>query len=277
MGLQEAISERARFITRDELAQELENDIVSGRQDVGSKLPSERQLADRFGVSRPVVREALRTLVERRLVEIHPGRGAFVRDAQSSDAASQMGMFFRRKQVTARDLVEARSMLESHAAELAAARADRSDLDLMRQTLVDLEGAIDVVDQARCDLAFHYAVTRASRNPVIESMFAAVAQPMVELMLRSLIDPEVRNEALGFHYDIVAAIAANDGPRARYAMTDHIAVAEHLYGDDLDRSVETVARRELARRLAPSVTLEDVLDRALAGSGLRVERADGDA
>lgn len=277
MGLQEAISERARFVTRDELAQELENDIVSGRQDVGSKLPSERQLADRFGVSRPVVREALRTLVERRLVEIHPGRGAFVRDAQSSDAASQMGMFFRRKQVTARDLVEARSMLESHAAELAAARADPSDLDLMRQTLVELEAAIDVVDQARCDLAFHYAVTRASRNPVIESMFAAVAQPMVELMLRSLIDPEVRNEALGFHHDIVDAIAANDGPRARLAMMDHIAVAEHLYGDDLDRSVETVARRELARRLAPSVTLEDVLDRALSGSGLRVERVDGDA
>jgi len=81
MGPGEAIAERVRFVTRDELTRELENDIVSGRQGVGSKLPSERQLADRFGVSRPVVREALRTLVERRLVEIHPGRGAFVRDA----------------------------------------------------------------------------------------------------------------------------------------------------------------------------------------------------
>jgi len=274
-GPGEAIAERVRFVTRDELARELENDIVSGRQGVGSKLPSERQLADRFGVSRPVVREALRTLFERRLVEIHPGRGAFVRDAQSSDAASQMSVFFRRKQVTARDLVEARSMLETTAAEMAAARADTDDLALMRQTVSELEAAIDIVDQARCDLAFHYAVTRASRNPVIESMFAAVAQPMVELMLRSLIDPDVRGEALGIHHDIIAAIAANDGRQARQAMARHIAVAERFYGDDLDRSVESVARRELARRLAPSVTLEDMLDQALSGSGLAVTPTEG--
>ncbi len=260
--------ERTRFITRDELARDLENEIVSGSQPVGSKLPSERQLADRYGVSRPVVREALRTLVERRLVEIHPGRGAFVRGAQSSDAASQMGMFFRRKQVTARDLVEARSMLECTAAELAAERAVPEDLDLMQQALDHLEGAVDVVDQAHYDLAFHYAVTRAARNPVVESMFAAVAQPMVELMLRSLIDPDVRNEALGLHHDIVAAIVAGDGQAARSAMAQHLKVAERFYGDDLDRSVETVARRELARRLAPSVTLEDVLDRAFSGTGL---------
>ncbi len=268
MSAQRFILDRARFVTRDELALDLENGIVAGHQAVGSKLPSERQLSERYGVSRPVVREALRTLVERRLVEIHPGRGAFVRDAQSSDAASQMGVFFRRKQVTARDLVEARSMLECTAASLAAVRAGKVDLDLMAQALAELERSVDVVDQARWDLSFHYAVTRASRNPVVESMFAAVVQPMVELMLRSLIDPDVRQEALGLHHEIVEAITARDSGRARDAMARHIAVAEHFYGEDLGRSVESVARRELARWLAPNVTLEDVLDRAIAGSGL---------
>jgi GntR family transcriptional repressor for pyruvate dehydrogenase complex len=259
---------QTRFITRDELARELENEIVAGAYPVGSKLPSERRLSDRYGVSRPVVREALRSLVERRLVEIHPGRGAFVRGAQSSDAASQMGVFFRRKQVTARDLVEARSMLECTAAGLAAQRAEPADIDFMNQALARLEQAVDVVDQAGFDLAFHYAVTRAARNPVVESMFAAVAQSMVELMLRSLIDPDVRSEALILHYEIVAAIGARDPEGAREAMARHIEVAERYYGDDLDRSVETLARRELARRLAPSVTLEDVLARAFSGSGL---------
>ncbi len=260
--------DRPRFITRDELASELENDIVSGALPVGAKLPSERQLAERFGVSRPVVRESLRTLVERRLVEIHPGRGAFVRGVQSSDAASRMGVLFRRSQVTARDLVEARSMLECTAVELAAGRADDHDIERMRQAIGQLEQAVDVVDQARYDLAFHYAIALAARNPVIESMFAAVAQSMVELMLRSLIDPTVRDEALGLHGQIVTAIAGRDGPTARAMMAQHLEVAERRYGDDLDRSVEIVARRELARRLAPSVTLEDVLDRALAGAGL---------
>lgn len=268
MSVQGSLSDRARFVTRDELAHELENEIIDGRQAVGSKLPSERQLSERYGVSRPVVREALRSLVERRLVEIHPGRGAFVRDAQSSDAASQMSVFFRRKQVTARDLVEARSVLECGAASLAAARAEQNDLESMTLALAELERSVDVVDQVQWDLAFHYAVTRASRNPVVESMFAAVVQPMVELMLRSLIDPDVRKEALGLHHEIVEAITARDSGRAREAMARHIGVAEHFYGEDLDRSVESVARRELARRLAPSVTLEDVLDKAIAGTGL---------
>lgn len=268
MSVQGSLPDRARFVTRDELAHELENEIIEGRQPVGSKLPSERQLADRYGVSRPVVREALRSLVERRLVEIHPGRGAFVRGAQSSDAVSQMSVFFRRRQVTARDLVEARSMLECGAASLAAERAEQSDLESMKLALAELERSVDVVDQVQWDLTFHYAVTRASRNPVVESMFAAVVQPMVELMLRSLIDPDVRKEALGLHHEILEAITAQDSGRARIAMARHIGVAEHFYGEDLDRSVESVARRELARRLAPSVTLEDVLEKTLAGTGL---------
>lgn len=260
--------ERTRFVTRDELAGELENGIVTGRLPIGSKLPSERQLAARYGVSRPIVREALRSLAERHLVEIHAGRGAFVRDAQSSDVASQMSVFFRRKQVTARNLVEARSTLECAAAELAAVRATAQDRQLMADALAALDRGGDVVDQMRWDLSFHYAVTRAAHNPVLESMFAAVVQPMVELMLRSLIDPQVRAEALNLHHEIVAAIGANDPQRARDAMAQHLEVAARFYGDDLDRSVESVARRELAHRLAPSVTLEDVLSRTLSESGL---------
>lgn len=260
-----------RFVSRDELADELENEIVTGRLAIGAKLPSERKLAERYGVSRPFVREALRSLVERHLVEIHPARGAFVRDARSSDAATQLSVHFRRTQATARDLVEARSTLESSAAELAAARATDEDVALMTHALAELDGDGDVVDQARHDLTFHYAVTRAAHNPVIESMFAAVAQPTVELMLRSLLDAQVRDEALNLHHEIVQAIRDHDAQHARDAMQRHLAVAARLYGDDLDRSVESVARRELARRLARGVTLEDVLDQALTGSGIASE------
>lgn len=267
-GLNEISMDSPRFVTRDELAQALENDIVAGRIPVGAKLPSERQLAERYGMSRPVVREALRMLVERRLVEIHAGRGAFVRHAQSGDAASQMNVLFRRKQVTARDLVEARSMLECTAAGMAAVRATADDLRFMEEVLAELDRASDVVDQTRCDLAFHYAVTRAARNPVVESMFASVAQPMVELMLRSLLDTDVRNEALSLHHEIVDAIRAGDAKRARRAMAAHLEVAARFYGEDLDRNVERVARREIAHRLASNVTLEDVLSHALAASGL---------
>src|SRR5215213_6954504 len=102
-----------RAMTRAALADHLEEQILAGNLAVGAKLPSERQLAERFGLSRPLVREALRGLVERRLVEVEPGRGAFVRGAHATDAAHELGLLVRRHPATPRQLVEARTMLES--------------------------------------------------------------------------------------------------------------------------------------------------------------------
>src|SRR6478735_8794364 len=107
MTLGSTVVDRGKFVTRDELAHILEEEIVSGERAIGTKLPSERQLSEQYGVSRPIVREALRSLVERSLVDIHPGRGAFVRAIHSTGAASHMSVVLRRRQVTARDLVEA--------------------------------------------------------------------------------------------------------------------------------------------------------------------------
>lgn len=259
------MTHNAPFMTGDGLAAELEDAIVSGRYQVGAKLPSERELAERYGVSRPVIREALRTLRERRLIEIYPGRGAFVRQAQSSDVAGQMQVLFRRTHVTARDLIEARSALECAAAEQAARRAAPADLDGLWRIQEEIDKTAEVVEQARLDLAFHVGIARTSRNPVIESMLVAVAQPIVELMLRSLLDRNVRSEALDLHVRILEAIQAGDARAARLAMARHLEVAARYYGDDLDRSVEAVARRELAERLAPTITLEDVLARVING------------
>jgi GntR family transcriptional regulator, transcriptional repressor for pyruvate dehydrogenase complex len=258
----------APFVTRESLAAELEEAILSGGYAVGEKLPSERELADRYRVSRPVIREALHTLRERRLVDIYPGRGAYVRPPQRSDAAPHMQMLFRRAHVTARDLIEARSALECAAAAQAAGRADAAEVESLGLVLRELDASPDVVEQARLDLTFHFGIARAARNPVLESMLATVAQPMVELMLRSLIDPSVRTEALDLHAVVLDAIGAGDAEGARAAMRRHLDVAARFYGDDLDRSVEAVARRELAVRLAPSITLEDVLARVIDGTEL---------
>src|SRR6478752_5931237 len=104
-------------MTRATLSAALEANIVSGRLAAGEKLPSERQLAVHYGVSRPIVREALRTLVERDLVVIRPGRGSYVRDARAFAAAGRLDALYRRSQATPRDLVEARMMLECTAAD----------------------------------------------------------------------------------------------------------------------------------------------------------------
>lgn len=85
-----------------------------------------------------------------------------------------MGVLFPRSQVTARHLIEARSTLESSAAELAASRAEYDEINYLRQALTDLEGTADVVEHARLDLAFHYGIVRAARNPIIQPMLTAV-------------------------------------------------------------------------------------------------------
>jgi GntR family transcriptional repressor for pyruvate dehydrogenase complex len=246
-------------LSRVEVLAHLEEEILTGRAEAGAKLPSERELAEQYGVSRPVVREALRGLVERNLVEVQPGRGAYVRAARPTDAAAEMDALLRRHQPTPRDVVEARTMLEATTAALAAARADEADLASLEDALDRFDGANGLIEQARYDLAFHLTIARAAHNPVVETMFAAITGLTVELMLRSLADPGVTRVSVPYHREILAAIQARDAERARTAMTDHLEVAARTYGADFERSLESVARRELARLLDPGVTLEALL------------------
>lgn len=260
-----------RYVGRASLAQHIEEQILSGRLASGTKLPSERQLAEQMGVSRPVVREALRELTARKLVEVVPGRGAFVREARCTDGATGMAALLRRHQTTPRELVEARTMLECEAASLAATRAEETDLAAIEDALTRFDAASGVLEQARYDLAFHLAVASAAHNPVIATMFGAITESTVEMMLRSLGDIEVARSAVPLHRAVAAAIEAREPRQARAAMADHLSVAARTYGEDFDRSLDVVARRELARLFAPGVTLEDLLatvphDRAMAGS-----------
>lgn len=253
--------------TRAGLAAHLAEEILSGRTPAGERLPSEREMAERYGVSRPVVREAMRGLVERNLVEVIPGRGAFVRAARATDAAPGMDVLFRRHQATARDLVEARTMLECTAAALAASRAKPADMAAMEDALDRFDRAADVVGRARFDLAFHLAIVGAAHNPVVATMFGAITAPATEMMLRSLADARVAAISLPRHRAIHEAIRERDPERARAEMGEHLAVAAHLYGADYDRSLESVARREMARLLDPGVTLERLLATVPDGRG----------
>lgn len=238
----------------------IEQRIINGELGVGDKLPSERQLAEMFGVSRPVIRESLRSLSAKNLVVIQPGRGAFVRSASTTDAAHGLGMLFRRYQISARDFIEARTMIEGTSAALAAERHERSDLHAMESAIAQFDRASGIIEQARADMAFHLAVARAARNPMIETMLGSITSLIVELMLRSLGDPNLATVSIPYHRVIFTAIRDGDAEKSRTAMVDHLAVASTHYGEDYDRNLESVARRELTRLFSPGFTLDDLLD-----------------
>jgi GntR family transcriptional repressor for pyruvate dehydrogenase complex len=237
----------------------LEEELVGDGVRPGTKLPSERQLAVRFGVSRPFVREALRSLVERGLIEISPGRGAFVRAVRMSDVVRPLDALYRRQKTTPRDLVEARLTLEREAAGLAAHRAEPDELNAMERVLERFDRTDDLIERARCDIAFHSLIARMSHNPVIETMFTSIASLTFELMLRSLGDPAVSRDGLPYHREIADAIRGRDPDHARKAIEGHLVIARRLYGQDFDRGLDILARRHLDRAFGRSVSLDAIV------------------
>jgi DNA-binding FadR family transcriptional regulator len=246
--------------TRAALAEQLRDRILSGELAPGEKLAPERVLAQEFGLSRPIVREVLRGLEERGLVEIVPARGTFVRVPSATDGAQALESHYRRHNATAREVMEARLMLETQAARLAAVRGTEADLEALGRCVVDAEQADNVIDRARHDIAFHGVLARASHNTVIETMFGSIIGLTFELVLRSQSDPGVARQGMPFHRRILDAIKARDPDAAEQAMRAHLELASTLFGTDYDRSVESVARRELERFLGPHMSLEGLLE-----------------
>ena len=245
--------------TKDDLLRTLESGILAGQLQPGEKLQSERHMVERFGLSRPAVRETLRSLVERHLITIVPGRGAYVQRAQSSNVSRGLGVMFRRQHATPRHLMEARQMLESEAVSLACARAKPDHLKAMELALLQFESSPELVQKTRYDVTFHMTIARAAGNPVIETMFRAISDSTIELVLRSLADPEVYRLGTPYHREIYEGISDGDGDRAVTALTQHLSFAESLYGKDFDRSLNILAERELERLLGPDIPLEKLL------------------
>jgi GntR family transcriptional repressor for pyruvate dehydrogenase complex len=246
----------------DAIVEVLADRVRSGTLAAGDRLPSERQLALELGVSRPMVREALRSLTERGLIRVEPARGAFVRGDSGSRPYPPLDLEYRRRGTTARQLSEARSMLESEAAALATEHSTAGDLAELEAALVRLEASATPLDRVRNDLAFHAALVAASHNPVIETMFSSILGLTVELMVRSAGDPEIVRQSNPYHRIAYEAIRDGDAAAARAAIRAHLDIAASTYGDDYDRSLDTLAARAL-RLIGSQAGLEEFLGSVL--------------
>ena len=202
--------------------------IVRGELASGSLLPAEPEMSARFGVSRSVVREALRVLGEKGLVDVRHGSGTRVTAPDRWDPLDPAVLAALRASgpsaVVLHDLLEARTIVECEVAALAAERADRHEREALSAALEMMRGSLD--DPPRFvegDSAFHLTLLRAARNRVLERM----TQPMHELLkyAQALTDaiPGVLTRALADHEAIAAAVMRRDPAAARDAMRDHLA------------------------------------------------------
>lgn len=246
-------------VTRAQLLAYLTDLILDGGLQSGEKVPSERTLATQSGLSRPVVREVLRTLQARGLIETQPGRGAFVMPADSVNVAGSLDSLARSASATPQHLIEARASLEENTARLAASRITDEELQKLNALSRAFDRADNVIDRARCDLAFHGVLARASHNPVLETMFRAIIPLVFVQQLRSLDDPQILASGAPLHGVVVDALERRDTKAAGAAARQHVELASQMFGDDLERSLDSIARRKVASLLGDSIQLDDVI------------------
>ena len=235
---------------KTDISSDMEHRIFTAEWDLGEQLPSEREFCAVYGVSRPVIREVLAGLAERGFIDIHPGRGSFVRTVAVDDLSSSMTRVATRAGITARDLVVARVGLECSAAELAARQVDRP-AEKLWAALHEHERAVTVAEMAQSDIDFHEAVVAASGNHVLMLMFGAIRGQVHALMLRSHSDPAVRRIGDPMHERIVQAVLAGDPSAARDLMRAHLELALELFGADLDRPLSEVVESRGLRVASP--------------------------
>ena len=220
----------------EKIAQDLMQRILAGEYDDSNILPSERALQESYGVSRTVVREALKLLAARGLVTTGSGQGAVLSKNLTASALDALLLAFHRAHVRLEDLLNARLLIEPEIAALAAEHATslqiRRLLDLS-QAMAGLALSDQPVQAANrsydLNAQFHTLLAQASQNPVLEILISILVgiiwrqQNTVDLSQ----PPEQHARTAQQHEAIVRAIAARDSAQARSAMIEHLGTTGH--------------------------------------------------
>jgi GntR family transcriptional repressor for pyruvate dehydrogenase complex len=203
-----------------QVANQIEELILSGILKIGEKLPPERELCEQFGVSRTVVREAVRVLEAKGLLKSQSGSGTYVRALKSLDVANSLGMYLSTHDGISSygDLMEVRRILEVQIAAIAAERAVEDCFVKLEAVLDQMKSAMDDPQAfAKHDLQFHVTLAHCTGNELLAAVLDPFADAMYEAVLASnLPDPPEWN--LEVHRRIFERVKARDAEGAAKAM-----------------------------------------------------------
>jgi GntR family transcriptional regulator, transcriptional repressor for pyruvate dehydrogenase complex len=194
----------------------------------GDRLMSERELAERLGVSRTSVRQALTALEVTGLVHIRHGGGVFLARSPNDVLPSLANELLDRYEGLPA-VIEVREAIETQTSRLAARRRDDADMRAMRSAVQRMEAAIEAGDDpADADSDFHTAIVRAARNPLLEHLWQELAEPIDTTRRASLARPGRPPRSLAAHHAILDAIERKDEDGAATSMREHLAVVGDL-------------------------------------------------
>ena len=220
----------------EEIVRQIKALVQEGKLKSGDRLPPERDLAERFKVSRTSVRGAFRTLEAMGLIEIRPGEGTFVREVSVESLIEPLALVILTQREAVGELFEARRLLEPAIAGLAASRATEDEIHEMERILEEQakEVAAGRTGLAQ-DAAFHAAIASSAHNRAITRIVNALMDLLTQSREESLQTPGRPTRSHQDHRRILEAIRQHDEAEARRAMLDHLIAVEGLV---LGRQVE---------------------------------------
>lgn len=201
------------FVTEDELVP-------------GERLPTERDLAQRLGVSRASVAQAIVALEVQGILGVRQGDGIYLlRQADPRDSIEEL--IKRRQRLP--EIIEAREALEVKISSLAAERRTEPDMAAVDAALTKMESQVAEGEHGYDgDMSFHAAVTAAAHNPILSGLMQMLAKPIEETRRESLAQPGRPHQSLASHRRIAEAIRAGDPAMAAQAARDHIALVSDV-------------------------------------------------
>lgn len=216
----------------EEVAEQIREQLSLGLLKPGDRLPPERELAERFGLSRNTVREALRALEMSGLLELRKGAtgGAFVREGQSDAVISGFNDLYRLGYILADDLAEARLVVGTEIARLACQRATEEELSALDANLDASDLAAtqgDDAERLRVNLNFHALLARAARNPVLIILIDAL-NDIHQRLLRVMV-PAENTRIVAARRKIVQYLRDKDEDEAVRELREHLIALRKYY------------------------------------------------
>lgn len=232
---------------------QVEGLILQGILRPGERLPSERELAERLGVSRPSLRDAISNLQDSGLLTARPGAGVYVAEVLGSAFAPALTQLFSRHDEAVFDYLSFRRDMEGLAAERAARLGSDTDLKVVQAVLTKMEttdSKRSVEDEAQLDAQFHMAITEASHNVVMLHMMRSMYELLREGVFYNrqvMFNQQTsRQVLLDQHRAINAALQARDGAGAKHAVHAHMDYVEAcLHDQQKAQRNEQVAQQRL--------------------------------
>jgi len=215
----------------DRVADQMEIDVGGDDYKPGDRLPGERTLALRFQVSRAVIRESIRILCERGLLEARPKSGVYVKGRDDKGTTVQIGRLLKRQDHAFDELGEVRLTLEVDIAGMAAERATPEDILVLEQTILNMEAhPKDATIFTQNDLLFHIALAKATHNRLYLSLMEPIQDLLMDYRLHSYNhDPDSTIQAAFHHHRLILkTVKAHDADAARMAMREHLSEAQKI-------------------------------------------------